>query len=476
MAISTVPRLYVSGAGVGVGKSLLVTGLLLALRRRGMSVSCVVVGRALQQAVIYHRITRRYTRCLDPAVLSQDEITAIVGQASRGADLVLIDGAEGIGANQGASAEYEEWELARLLGAPLVLTLNHSEIQRQVFELSGSSEAHVACDAVVVNRVRVDKASHQGSEPTRRDFSDVLSPLGKIGCLGALPEITVKGELPPYGAMQERSFVAVPLQFLTEIERAVASNIDLDATLLLAARAQPLQYEDALPVVRHGGCRIAVADDSSFGLCYQDNLDTLRLVGADLISFSPLADSALPRSIGGVYIPGAYLSECADLMSSNTRLFRALLEFSVAGGVVYSEGAGTAMLCRSFKLTDSSRVFSGAGLIPADAVQVRERSTVMRASIVEDSVLGTVGAAISGFSSGEWHIRGRNIGVADTIINTLRCESLDGTSSLEGYSASAQSCGTCHFLHFGSNPEFAKFLVLAAAAHQKTIRTASAKE
>ncbi len=476
MAISSVPRLYVTGAGVGVGKSLLVTGLLLALRRRGVSVSCVVVGRALQQAVIYHRITRRYTRCLDPGVLNQREIAAVVGQASRGADLILIDGAEGIGTDHGATPQHAERELARLMGAPIVLALDYSNMEKQVAEISRSVRGNASFGGCVVNRIRGDKALPEAMDSTKRELSDVISTLGQVPCLGALPELKVKGELPPYGVIQEKGFVAVPLQFLSEIEHVVSSNVDLDGILSLAACAKPLEYEDAMPVVRHGGCRIAVADDSSFGLCYQDNLDILRLVGADIVSFSPLADAALPRSIGGIYIPGAYLSECADLVSANTRLFRSILEFSAAGGVVYSEGSGTALLCRSYKLMNAPKVFPGVGLIPADAMQVRERPQVVRASIVEESVLGSVGAAISGFSSGEWQIRGRSVGMADPIINTLRCESAHGGSYLEGYSASAQSCSTLHFLHFASNPQLARFLVLAAATHQKTSRPPAAKE
>ena len=89
MSISNVPRIMFAGTSAGVGKSLIMTGLLMALRRRGLSVSCCVTGIALQQAVIYSRLTQRHVRCLDRDVLKPDEIRCAVGQIGHGADLEI---------------------------------------------------------------------------------------------------------------------------------------------------------------------------------------------------------------------------------------------------------------------------------------------------------------------------------------------------------------------------------------------------
>jgi cobyrinic acid a,c-diamide synthase len=268
---------------------------------------------------------------------------------------------------------------------------------------------------------------------------------------------------------QEKNHTAVPLQLLNELENLVATHVQVDELITIAGTAQPFEFRDVLPIVPRGECRIAVADDSCFGFCFQDNIDLLRLYGAEIVSFSPLADSGLPRSIGGLYIPGAYLSEYGETISANKTLHRAIREFCDAGGVLYSEGAGTAFLCKTFRPHGADRPFDGVGLIPAHAVEQHSPGQhTVRASIIEDSVLGNTGSPIAGLATKDWHLKGREIGLADRIVDTLRIEGSGGTTAQEGYSVSGQSCSTLHFLHFGSNPEFAQCLVLAAATHQKT--------
>lgn len=474
MQTTTVPRLFISGTGSEVGKSLVVTGLLLALRRKGLSVSCVVVGPALQQSVMYHRILRRYSRCLDTSILSPEQVCAAVGQAGRGADIVLIDGTRGLydevpdgGASLGDAA------LARMLGAPVVMVVDVPTIATSMAAVvRGFVEFPNAprIEAIVANRVQ----GHARAviEDTRHELQrceELMRTYGLPTCVGCIPEVPLKGSLPRSVCFQEKNYTAVPLQLLNELENLIATHVQVDELVTVAGTSQPFEFQDVLPIVPRGECRIAVADDSCFGFCFQDNIDLLRLYGAEVVSFSPLADSGLPRSIGGVYIPGAYLAEYGETISANKNLHRALREFCDAGGVLYSEGAGTAFLCKTFRPRGSDRTFEGVGLIPAHAVEQQSPGHhIVRASISEDSVLGNIGSPIAGLAINDWQIKGREIGLADRIVDTLRIESRGGLSAQEGYSVSGQSCSTLHFLHFGSNPEFAHFLVLAAATHQKT--------
>lgn len=475
MQSSTVPRLFIAGTGPGVGKSMLVTGLLLALRRKGLSVSCVVVGEALQQSVIYHRLLRRYSRCLDTSVLSAEQVCAAVGQAGRGADIVIIDGSWGLydGVADGGAA-IGDAALARMLGAPVILVVDAPRISASVAAVvRGFVDFPGAplVEGIIANHL-------QGSHGTPlsdthqeiRTLDELLRTYGLPACLGCVPAATLKGELPPSACMQEANHTAVPLQLLNDLEQLVLTHVQVDDLVNIAGTAKPLEFEDALPIVARGECRIAVADDSCFGLCFQDNIDLLRLYGAEVVAFSPLADGGLPRSVGGVYIPGAYLAEYAQTISANKNMHRALREFCDAGGVIYSEGAGTAFLCKTFKPLSADKAYEGVGLIPAHAVQQQAtgRRSAVRASIIQDSVLGPAGAPIAGLATDEWQVKGREIGIADKIEDTLRIDRPDHTSTQEGYSVSGQSCSTLHFLHFGSNPEFARFMVLAAATHQKT--------
>ncbi|MDD5460840.1 MAG: cobyrinate a,c-diamide synthase [Methylococcales bacterium] len=67
------------------------------------------------------------------------------------------------------------------------------------------------------------------------------------------------------------------------------------------------------------GKTIAVARDQAFCFLYQQNLDCLREMGAQLIFFSPLSDTLLPAA-DGVYLPGGYPELYADILSANSAL------------------------------------------------------------------------------------------------------------------------------------------------------------
>jgi cobyrinic acid a,c-diamide synthase len=230
----------------------------------------------------------------------------------------------------------------------------------------------------------------------------------------------------------------------------------------------PFQFDDLLPIVPFRQCRIAIADDSCFGPCFQDNADLLRLLGAEMVPFSPLADVALPPGIGGLYLPGAYLGEYGETLSANKSIYQSIRDFAGAGGVIYSEGAGTAFLCQSFLLTQDGRKHDGVGLIARDAVRVLEEPRAIMGTMLEDSVLAPAGRSVHGYSTGEWSIK-RGDSSSDGVFEVMRFQGPSQEPLQSMLSATAQSCSTLHFLHFGSNPDFARGLVLAAAAHQKTV-------
>ena len=63
--------------------------------------------------------------------------------------------------------------------------------------------------------------------------------------------------------------------------------------------------------------RLAVARDAAFCFTYAETLEALRENGAELCFFSPLADTALPDNIGGLYLPGGYPELYAARLAAN---------------------------------------------------------------------------------------------------------------------------------------------------------------
>ena len=458
----------IAGTLPGVGKSLITTGILLALKRRGLGVSVVVTGRPLQQAVIYNRLSRRFVHCLDQSILTATQIRAAVGQAGRGADIVLIDGSGGLYDLVDSKSDVADAAVAATIQAPVVLVMDAPRVSRSLAAIVQGYTGFAECPGIqgIIANGLIPFAGADGSHE-RASCDDALAQFRLPSCLGYVPATETRFGLPPARSWHAKNYTAVPLQFLNDVERLIANHVDLDAILSIASTARPFQFDDLVPIVPFRQCRIAIADDSCFGLCYQDNADMLRLLGAEIVPFSPLADSTLPSGIGGLYLPGGYLREYGETISANKTLYRSISDFANAGGVIYSEGAGTAFLCQSFTPERGGKKYDGVGLIPLEAVSVSEDPRSLVGTTLEDSVLAPAGRSVQGYSTGEWSIK-RDEASLGRVFEVMRVQGPSQEPLQPMLSATAQSCSTLHFLHFGSNPEFARGLVVAASAHQKT--------
>lgn len=462
----------IAGVSSSVGKSLLTIGLVVALRKKGMSVSCCVTGRALHQALVYSRITRRYCRVIDRQMLREDEIFTALYQAGLGADVVLIDGHAGL-YDGIAPADFRgsDAEIAAMTRTPVLLVLPVQECSNSVSAVvRGFSQftQESLVKALVANHIFVPEHHDPFSpNPVVSFLQGCMQGYGLPPVIGGLPTASFPAPTPPSSFSQETNRTLLPMQFFLDAGSFIANHIDTDKLLDVAQAAPMVECPEPIDETRNRISRFAITDDSCFNVCYQDNLDLLRYYGAEIVAVSPLADLELPSRIGGLYITGAYLGVYGEELARNESMRRSIRDFAEAGGVIYSEGAGTAYLCRSFQVDPGGPVYPGVGLIPADAVQLHHGSAMFDATTIEESVLGRVGRKIQGFSLGDWGIRSDSFGTASGVITVLKMEFDDGSVRSEGYSPTAESLCTFNFLHFGSYPRVARSFVDAAAVFDK---------
>ena len=70
--------------------------------------------------------------------------------------------------------------------------------------------------------------------------------------------------------------------------------------------------------------KIALARDEAFCFYYEDSLNLLRELGAELIEFSPLYDENLPDDVSGLYIGGGYPELYMEKLSGNIAMIESL--------------------------------------------------------------------------------------------------------------------------------------------------------
>ena len=201
--------------------------------------------------------------------------------------------------------------------------------------------------------------------------------------------------------------------------------------------------------------RIAVSEDEAFNFTYEENRALLRQLGAELVPFSPLHDTALPAEIGGLLLSGGYPELYRDALHAN-----ASMRASVAEAV--KQGLPTIAECGGYMyLLDAIEQVPMCGVLRGDA---ERKPRLVRFGYVEaetrrDSVLGPAGTVLRGH---EFHRYDCDFNGADCTLTkpaTGHGHAATSARSYEGiYLTDSLAAGFPHFYYWSNPAALAHFL------------------
>ncbi len=346
--VGAIPRIVIGAATSSAGKTTITTGLMAALRARGLAVQPFKVGPDFIDPTHHTRCCGRTCRNLDPFMMGEDGVRETFARACQGAEIAVIEGVMGLHDGVDGTAFGSTAHVARLLEAPVLLAVDAKGASRTVHAIVrgiAGYDPEVRVGGVVFNRI---------GSPRHRE----LIERGR--------------ELPVLGWIPRDDGLAIPsrhlgLSLAHELEATdafgaiVGSHMDLDGVLELARTAPPLPASLELST-EENGVAIGVAQDPAFCFYYADNLDRLRARGARLVFFSPMADP-LP-AVDALYLGGGYPElHAAALVSAPAR--HAIAKAADDGLPIWGECGGLVYLCRSLETDGQS--FPMCGILPADA-------------------------------------------------------------------------------------------------------------
>src|ERR1700733_6941608 len=231
--VVTVPRVVIAAPGSGHGKTSVATGLLGALRERGLTVSPHKVGPDYIDPGYHALAAGRPGRNLDPWLVGEDQIVPMFTHGASTpalADIAVIEGVMGLfdGAGNHAASERDDFastaHVARLLGAPVVLVVDASGVSSSVAALLhgfATFDPATRIGGVLFNQVGSDYHAHLLTAAAERAGVPVLGAIRRLDSL-AVPSRHL-GLIP--AAERGRDALAV----VDPLRAAVAARVGLDA-------------------------------------------------------------------------------------------------------------------------------------------------------------------------------------------------------------------------------------------------------
>jgi cobyrinic acid a,c-diamide synthase len=365
--VPEIARIVVAAPGSGHGKTTVATGLMAALRGRGLAVSGHKVGPDYIDPG-YHALGHgRHPRNLDPMLQGEHRVLPLFlhGALDPGpADIAVVEGVMGLfdGA-VGREGTASTAHVARLIDAPVLLVVDVCGSTRSVAATVhgfATFDPSVRIGGVVLNRV----ATQRQEDEVREAMAGTGVPV--LGCLRRDEALATPSRhlgLVPAAERAQQAVAAV-----RHLGERVASGVDLDAVLRLARSAPAITAapwdpaEEIAGLVRSAGqrpgdltagpgrdrppVRIAAAGGRAFTFRYRETDELLAAAGAEVVDLDPLREESLPPGTDAVYLGGGFPEVYAEQLSANVPL-RTAVARAVAGGLpVVAECAGLLYLCR----------------------------------------------------------------------------------------------------------------------------------
>jgi cobyrinic acid a,c-diamide synthase len=441
--MSRMPRLVVAAASSGSGKTTVATGLMAALRARGLTVSGHKVGPDYIDPGYHSLATGRPARNLDPVLCGEDLVAPLFAHGAEGADVAVVEGVMGLFDGRGATDEGSTAHVARLLEAPVVLVVDCRGQGRSIAALVlgfAAFDPRLNVGGVVLNQV--------GTPRHETLLREALAAIG-VPVLGALyrdDRVFTPSRhlgLVPAAERSDEAVRAVELLGAT-----VAAAVDLDAVLALARTAPALRAEPWRPPLHDLPRRpvVAVAGGRAFTFGYSEHAELLSAAGADVVTVDPLRDEQLPEGCTGLVIGGGFPEVHAEELHANERLRLQVAALAQSGAPIAAECAGLLYLSREL---DGHQM---CGVLDAKARMTSRLTLGYRSAVAAtDSVLAARGSAVRGH---EFH---RTVVEPASELPAWRW---DGHS--EGFVRRGVHASYLH-LHWAGNPSIPHRLVRAAA-------------
>lgn len=462
--------IVIAGTHSGCGKTTVTLGILAALKKEGLIVQPFKAGPDFIDSGLHRIITGRSSRNLDIWMCGEDYVRDCFYEHSMGADISVVEGVMGM-----YDGEFSTANLARQLNLPVMLVVDAYGMAESAGAVVagfrdwglGISQkntnpqpltANPRIAGVIFNRVASEK-----------HYARLRESVQDVPVMGYLPR-DLNFEIPHrhlgLTVAEEKPLAAENIERLAD---AVLEHIDVEAILGIGDWGLGIGQKNTnpQPLIANPILKIAVAYDKAFCFYYEDNLDSLRNAGAEIITFSPLSDNKIPGGVDAVYIGGGYPELYAKELSGNTSMLKAIKNWAGADRPLYAECGGLMYLAQGIHDFNGD-FFKMAGVFTFETHMKKRRSHLgyREIELKDDCLLGKKGDKFRGHEFHYSEITNRaeeqrsrgDFRTSELPTAYFLKNNLGESLSDEGYRYKNTLASYIH-LHFGSNPGIARNFV-----------------
>lgn len=329
-------RILIAATASGVGKTTITCGLLRVLQRRGLWVQACKCGPDFIDLAFHQAVLGVPSRNLDlflagEGPVGEGLVRELVSAGARDSDVTVIEGAMGYYDGIAQSADASAYDVARATQTPVVLVVDaRGRALSVAAEVAGFARfrepSYVA--GVILNHA---SASYYPQ------LKAMIERECNVRVMGFVPAVQGARLEHRHLGLVAASEVADLQARVDVLANAVEKTVEVDALLDLAQSAEPIGQWEESPLPSEGDtphcwATIAVARDEAFSFYYEDSLEVLRRLGAQIVFFSPLRDEGLPDGVSGLYLGGGYPELHACELSENSEM-RAQVRAAVTSGM-----------------------------------------------------------------------------------------------------------------------------------------------
>jgi cobyrinic acid a,c-diamide synthase len=420
-AAGNIPRILISADRSSSGKTTISMGLMAVLVSRGYKVQPFKVALDYIDPSYHTEITGRFCRNLDGYLMDENGILDVYThacEAGEKADIAIIEGVRGLYEGfESLSDLGSTAQIAKILKCPVIFVINARSITRSSAALINgyrNFDPDVEIAGVILNNIgsrrHAEKAKEAIEHYTGIPVIGIVprDPAMQISMrhLGLMPALEGRRRLGD-GGFEAR---------LHGIEEIINKGIDVDRFMEIAKSAKSLKSPDnsVFSAVSGAGApkpKIGVALDEAFNFYYRDNIDLLKLAGAEIVYFSPVRDNSLPE-VDGLYIGGGYPELFAAELEANQSMRQDIKKASIAGMPIYAECGGLMYLTEKISTGipgkgtyhDASMpesTYSMVGALPGHTIMGQTRVVSYNiGTLNKDCILGKKG---NNFKGHEFH-------------------------------------------------------------------------